>query len=166
VNPPSLVFRPLWQDYLVVGARFHFRLRHVVDNRMPGSVAPPLVGEEVAQVDAAMRADHMKGYFAIFEEPDQKHTGNAEDAGGGLSGELAVSRDNRDRLARLQVVENDEKQVVKAAGGWGSAGRPSRPVWRLRIGLVGGDRGSGLLGWRGWRWDRLVRWPGLLSVVY
>jgi hypothetical protein len=58
----------------------------------------------------------MKGYFASFEEPDQKHTGNAEDAGGGLSGELAVSRDNRDRLARLQVVENDEKQVVKRLG--------------------------------------------------
>ena len=85
---------PFGQDYLIVGARFHFRFRHIVDGGMAGGIPAALVIKQVARVDAAVRADPVEWHFAVFEERDQEHARDAQDVGGALGGKLAMFRDN------------------------------------------------------------------------
>jgi hypothetical protein len=83
---------------------------------MPGSVAPPLVVEQVAEIDPPVSADHVERNFASFHEPDQKWPRNAENICGSLRGELPMLGHDRNRVSRLQVPQDHEKKIVERLG--------------------------------------------------
>lgn len=78
---------------------------------MAGAVTPSLVFEQVGQVDAAMRADHVKRQAAVFENPYcKKRPRNAKNIGGSLGGEFVVFSDDGDGLPRFHIAGNFSKQ--------------------------------------------------------
>src|SRR5207248_3308973 len=86
----SLVFSPVRKDYRVVGASLHFHARHIVDGIMACCIALALVLQQIAQIDPAMRANHVKWDFAVLDEPNEKRTRDAENVCRSLGCELLM----------------------------------------------------------------------------
>jgi hypothetical protein len=89
---PLLVFGTLGKHHLVIGASFQLRSSHVVDGLVPGGIPPPLIVQQVPEIDPAVGADHVEWDFAVFNEPHQEGTSDAEYVGRSLCGDLLMYR--------------------------------------------------------------------------
>src|SRR5437773_9658841 len=73
-NRPSLVFRILGQDYLVVGAVLQLGLRHAIDSFVPRVIASMLMREQIFQVNPTMRANHVERDLAVLEQSNEERS--------------------------------------------------------------------------------------------
>lgn len=87
-HPLLSLFCPFRKDHLVIRARFQFHAGHSVDRVVAFCVAALLVCEQVFQVDAPVRADHVEWQLAFLQQAHQEWAGNAEKIRGPLRRQL------------------------------------------------------------------------------
>src|ERR1039457_4994055 len=120
-HPLLSLFCPFRKDHLVIRARFQFHAGHSVDGAVAFFVAALLVYEQVCQVDAAVRADHVEWQFAFLQQPHHEWAGNSEKIRGPLRRQLLVLWNDGYRFAGLHVLEDFVEEADDRTGQFGPA---------------------------------------------
>ena len=77
---------------------------------------PSLYASTSLEADTPMRADKAEGYLPIVEQPDQEGSGDVEEIGGLLCGQLRILSNHRDGAAGRHVRQNRREEPDRAGG--------------------------------------------------
>src|SRR5579872_1337443 len=111
-SPLSFVLAAIGYPGAVVEAGVVGFLRDSIQRFLALCVTPRFVGDEVAQIDAAMAAGFVIGQLAGFQQFDEVGPGDAEEIGGSLSGKLLVFWNEDYRPAQLHVTDDILEQAI------------------------------------------------------